>query len=271
VETAFCGFCFVAVPLYSGGKETGLLGTLFEIGFLFIFVMLLRSVPGHSAQGHPAIRTVWDGVYVHPQADRGESNFFMHCAHCHEGGGDGLLLSSEDFFNSWRGEKLLALFRYMKTTMPPDNPGSLSDWEYLDIVTYILQINGYPEGSTDLLPSHLEGIVLVGSDGPQPQPDGTLVYAVGCLNRNKNGWILTSASVPSRSRTLPESDQSFKTLEVQPLGSGEMRLEGSFNAVENRGAKVYVKGSLTHRDGEPRIDVSAIRALNPQCKPTAAK
>jgi len=242
------------------------LGTLFKIGFLFIFVMLLRSVPGHSAQGGPALRTVWDGVYVHPQADRGESNFFMHCVHCHEGGGHGLLLSSEDFFNSWRGETLSALFRYMKTTMPADNPGSLSDWEYLDIVTYILQINGYPEGSADLLPSHVDGILLVGSDGSQPQPAGTSVYAVGCLNQNENGWILTSASVPSRSRTLQETEQWFKTLETEPLSSGKMHLEGSFDAVGNRGAKVYVKGSLTQRDGKSGIDVSAIRALNSQCK-----
>src|SRR5262249_22210483 len=87
-------------------RRTGLLGRLFKIGFLFVCVILLRSALGHSAQSLPALRTVWDGVYVHPQADRGESNFFMHCVHCHEGGGHGLLLSSEDFFNSWRGETL---------------------------------------------------------------------------------------------------------------------------------------------------------------------
>jgi hypothetical protein len=158
----------------------------------------------------------------------------------------------------------------MKATMPPDNPASLSDWEYLDIITYILQINGYAEGSTDLLPSHLDGILLVGPDGIQPLPPGTSVYAVGCLNQGENGWILTSASGLSRSRTLPETEQSFKTLGTQPLGSDTVSLEGSFKAVGNIGAKVYVKGSLIHR-GESVIDVSAFRVLNPQCNPPAAK
>jgi len=86
------------------------LGKLFKIGFLFIFAMLLRSV-GHSAQGRPALRTVWDGVYVHPQADRGESNFFMHCAHCHEDGRNGLLLSSEKFLIAGAGRRYRRFLR----------------------------------------------------------------------------------------------------------------------------------------------------------------
>lgn len=62
--------------------------------------MLLRSAEAHS-QAVPAAsvwdrlyyfhaqadRTVWDGVYVHPQADRGEVNFANHCASCHQGVG----------------------------------------------------------------------------------------------------------------------------------------------------------------------------------------
>ena len=261
----------VCCTLYTSALRTHVIVCrVLKIAFLFLFVTLVRSAPVHSAQARPVLRTVWDGVYVHPQADRGESNFYMHCAQCHQGARNGGLLSSEDFFNHWRGETLSALFRYMKATMPPDNPASLSDWEYLDIITYILQINGYAEGSTDLLPSHLDGILLVGSDGIQPLPPGTSVYAVGCLNQGENGWILTSASRPSRSRTLPETEQSFKTLGTQPLGSDKVRLEGSFDGVGNIGAKVYVKGSLIHR-GESVIDVSAFRVLNPQCDPPAAK
>jgi hypothetical protein len=66
---------------------------------------------------------------------------------------------------------------------------------------------------------------------------------------------------------LPETEQVFKALETQALGSNTVRLEGNFDAAENRGARVYAKGALTYRGSETGIDVSAIRILSPQCNP----
>src|SRR4051794_5503962 len=79
---------------YVRSKEAGFLGRVLKAGFLFALVMMLRSAEAHSTQVVPATsvwdklyyfhaqadRAVWDGVYVHPQADRGEVNFFNHCA-----------------------------------------------------------------------------------------------------------------------------------------------------------------------------------------------
>ena len=257
---------------------------LLKAGFLFVLVMLLRSPETHSTQVNPPAstvwdrlyyfhaqpdRTVWDGVYIETQAERGEGNFFMHCAECHTGGGQGLSLSGGEFFDRWRGDRLTALFKYIKTNMPADHPGSLSDWEYLDTLIYILQVNGFPPGDTDLMPAELDRIQIIGADGPKSLPSGTTVYFVGCLIRTENGWNLTSATAPSRSRNFPETEQAFKVLEAQPLGSDEVGLEGSFEVVG--GAKVYTKGLLTYQDGQFGIAVSAIRVLSPQCKPTAPK
>ena len=257
-----------------------------KAGLLFVLVMLLRSAETHSTQvGLPAStvwdrlyyfhaqadRTVWDGVYVHPQADRGEVNFFKHCAACHDGGGAGPILSGGEFSDRWRGDRLTALFTYIKTNMPADHPGSLSDWDYLDTLIYILQLNGFPPGDTVLMPADLDRIQIIGIDGPKPLPVETLVYGVGCLSQTENGWALTSATAISRSRNFPETEQAFKALEAQPLGSGKVSLGGSFDAVGNGGAKVYAKGSLTDQDGESGIAVSAFRVLSPQCKPPAPK
>src|SRR5689334_15867283 len=86
-------------------KETGRLRRVLIAGFLLM--MLLGAVETQSTQERPpAPRTVWDRVFFHAQADRGEVDFSRHCARCHDGSGDGLILSSEEFFNGWREERL---------------------------------------------------------------------------------------------------------------------------------------------------------------------
>src|SRR5256885_9086801 len=50
-------------------------------------------------------------------------------------------------------------------------------------------------------------------------------------------WALTSATALSRARNFPETEQAYKVLETQPLGTGKVRLEGSFDAAGRRGAK----------------------------------
>ena len=96
-----------------------------KAGFLFALVTLLRSAEVHSTQAGPAAsvwdrlyyfhaqadRTVWDGVYVDPQADRGEVNFFNHCASCHQGGGEGPILSGEKFFDHLTKEDMMQFTR----------------------------------------------------------------------------------------------------------------------------------------------------------------
>ena len=155
--------------------------------------------------------------------------------------------------------------------MPADDPGSLDDWEYLDTLIYILQLNGFPEGETDLMPADLDRILIMGADGLKQLPVDSTVYGVGCLSQIENGWALTSATALSRSRNFPETEQAYKAIEAQPLGNGKVRLEGSFDAAGKRGAKVYTKGSLTDQNGESGIRVSAFRVLSPQCKPPAPK
>jgi hypothetical protein len=35
--------------------------------------------------------------------------------------------------------------------MPDDDPGSLALSQYIDVVAYILQLNGFPEGEAELV------------------------------------------------------------------------------------------------------------------------
>ena len=42
------------------------------------------------------------------------------------------------------------LLELIRTTMPNDNPGQLPARDYVDIVAYILNLNGYPQGEAEL-------------------------------------------------------------------------------------------------------------------------
>src|SRR5579872_2980490 len=97
---------------------------------------------------------IWTGVYSAAQAERGKAPFTGVCRRCHadtlEGSTRGPALKGEKFMVDWEAQDLRRLFDKMRDTMPPDSPASLDDSEYLDVLTYILQANGYPAGANEL-------------------------------------------------------------------------------------------------------------------------
>src|SRR3954470_13088392 len=90
-------------------------------------------------------KTVWDGVYTAAQADRGREVYNSQCVQCHTPDLN-TGLSGPLFMNDWREDRLASLFEQMKTNMPSDAPSTLSDQQYLDVLTFILRKNGFPEG-----------------------------------------------------------------------------------------------------------------------------
>ncbi len=48
-----------------------------------------------------------------------------------------------------------AVFDYIKATMPADDPSSLEDDEYTDILAYLIQANGFPAGARELTAADL--------------------------------------------------------------------------------------------------------------------
>ena len=128
---------------------------------------LIRVLTGFAlsafALAQPA-RTSWDGVYTKAQADRGEKLYAEHCARCH---GDALTgieaapaLAGTPFYSNWEGETLQALFERIRTSMPPDKPGSVSRAQIADILSHILQVGGFPAGETALEPQALATITI---------------------------------------------------------------------------------------------------------------
>jgi S-disulfanyl-L-cysteine oxidoreductase SoxD len=99
-------------------------------------------------------RSVWDGVYTEAQANRGRPLYNEHCASCHAdtlmGGEMSPPLVGGDFLSNWNGLTLGELFERIRTTMPQNKAGKLSREVNTDITAYILSVNKFPAGKTEL-------------------------------------------------------------------------------------------------------------------------
>jgi mono/diheme cytochrome c family protein len=91
-------------------------------------------------------KSVKDGVYTAAQADRGQSLFRSKCASCHAPN----RFTDDLFYTSFAGKPLWEMFDVISDTMPEDNPNSLKKEEYADVIAYLLKLNDFPTGPSDL-------------------------------------------------------------------------------------------------------------------------
>jgi mono/diheme cytochrome c family protein len=122
-----------------------------------------------TAAGSPQVRSVWDRVYTLDQAKRGALKSGL-CVQCH---GDGFIggpapeLAGAAFAASWTGRTVGDLFDLIRLTMPDDDPGSLSREVYADLVAYILAVNKFPAGQTEIS-TEIEPLKLIRIDASKP-------------------------------------------------------------------------------------------------------
>ena len=124
------------------------------------FVVLI-AIAG-IALAQTSERTVRDGVYSDEQASRGRAAYDNQCSSCHDGGSMGPELKGNDFLASWDNKTVGSLYSRILTTMPSDAPGTLQERELLDIVAYLIRVNGFPPGEQALgSPDELNQIKIV--------------------------------------------------------------------------------------------------------------
>ena len=236
--------------------------------FLSAVIVLAAGFAIALAQGSA---TVLDGVYTHAQAERGEAVYSASCIGCHEGqDADGPELMGRAFLDRWREDKLEPLFTFIKTTMPGNNPGSLDERAYTDIIAFILEENGLPAGERELSPDMIGRIQLVGTAGPQPLSNLTIVRAVGCLDQEANNtWALVKATSPRpvRARNVDgTTPEELKISAAQPLGTQRFPLLSvTQHGASYAGHKVQVKGVLTRQNTLERINVMSLESVSPTC------
>ncbi len=109
------------------------------------------AAPTVSSDPAPAAPTVAVGPaamasFTDDQADRGREVFRSQCTECHASSE----FSDAQFQFKWSRRHAGSLYQMIQTQMPETAPGSLTDEEAVDLVTYILRMNGFEPGDAEL-------------------------------------------------------------------------------------------------------------------------
>lgn len=125
-------------------------------------VALHAQTPAHNA---------WEGVFTADQAAAGKAIFDGKCASCHgatlAGGDAAPPLAGETFMGNWAGQSVGDLGTRLHSTMPANDPGSLTYVDTAAVVAYILSVNQFPAGTT-ALPANLDtmGSIAITAEKP---------------------------------------------------------------------------------------------------------
>jgi mono/diheme cytochrome c family protein len=210
------------------------------------------------------------GVYSAAQANRGRLVIEAHCSSCH---GDDLLglegpaLVGNAFMLKWEQRNLDVLFRKIRDTMPTGAVTSIGDNEKIDAIAYMLQQNGFAEGTTELTPDidALARIPISRTTGPPTLRTGSLVQVSGCLSQSEeNGWVLTRATEPqaaaaSTAQNSPDNDAP---------GTGTVRLLSVFpDPAAHKGHKMKAGGLLVKDAAGVSVNVMTLEMISSSCGP----
>jgi mono/diheme cytochrome c family protein len=236
---------------------------------------MLENAKARRAKQQGSNRTVLDGVFSDAQAQRGQAAYTAHCSVCHGAALDGVSapgLTTHQFIERWREDTLDNVYNYIRQNMPLGRRADaqrIPDSDYLDILTHILNVNGYRSGSNELTQEGLASVMFVGKNGPQPVPDGALVATVGCLAEaaegNGGAWILRNATEPVRAR------RSSTGAAASRLGSLTFRLADleavpDFMPLAHKGHRMQAEGYLVRQPNAERINLSSIEMLGSECR-----
>ncbi len=145
--------------LLDGKQYVAVLAGTAGHGRLYAFMLDGKApMPPSSAANSVALgagsKTTLDGIYTDAQAARGKAGYARNCALCHAadlaGSGEIPALAGDAFVATWNGHTMNDLFDLTQSTMPKGSPFILPPQTYADILAYMLSVNHFPAGRTDL-------------------------------------------------------------------------------------------------------------------------
>jgi mono/diheme cytochrome c family protein len=104
------------------------------------------------------------------QVDAGRQAYIQHCMMCHgdklQGIGDAQKLVGQDFVDAWGHDTTKDLFTAVRVEMPQNDPASLTDEMYLNLVAFLLYANGAKTGAAPLTANSAVSIAGIINGGP---------------------------------------------------------------------------------------------------------
>ena len=110
------------------------------------FLALALTLPAGDATAKDA-----QGPFTQAQVTAGRNAFLTNCSGCHGSyllGNSGPPLVGEAFLEDWSARSTKDLFRFASNNMPLNAAGTLPDETYLNLVSFILAVNGARPGPT---------------------------------------------------------------------------------------------------------------------------
>ena len=243
---------------------------------LWMAVMVTAISSGAAIAQEGGGRKIWDGIYTQAQAARGKPAFETSCGRCHNnelvGSERAPALKGDGFFSHWENDTLDKLFTKIRDTMPAGGIESVTDAGKLDILAYVLSMNGAPAGKEELsleLPA-LEAITIVRQGGvPEGVSNFNLVQLVGCLAlAGDKSWKLTNASEPVVTKEETSTPAALAKAGGQPLGKLNFDLVSvvpAYQADSRAGQKVEARGLIFRSNSDNAINLTSLQPLGASC------
>jgi mono/diheme cytochrome c family protein len=242
-------------------------------------VVFCGAVAVLPAQDQPAKRkTVRDPAYSAAQAERGKKVYQENCVTCHlpdldgsenaTAGARGAPLVGTRFVQDFGESKVSALFNKMKRDMPSGKPGTLTDQQYLDAASFVLQRNSFPAGAAELTADTATDVWIPGAGGAEGLENYTYVSGVGCLYQDPTrSWLLTKAQELKKTDVPAPGAPPPAAASTDGPGEFTFRLLDAFhyNPEPHDGHKVRVTGYMVRLGAEIRVNVQALQMVAASC------
>ena len=156
------------------------------------WLLLAATIPAASLHAQSGADSS-EGYYTAAQASSGMSVYAARCADCHGAGlddGTAPPLTGAQFARTWGAadRSLDDLFYIVRTTMPEGEVGSLSQDEYLAVLAYLLERNGYPSGNRVLTADAGLAAIPIRSGAPAgTPPDAPVAFVRGARGLEPTG------------------------------------------------------------------------------------